>query len=218
MIDYYAKRAAEYEKIYKKPERQAALARMKETLAAAFEGLDVLEVACGTGYWTQVIAHSARRILATDAAPETLAIARRKDYGACRVAFAEADAYSLADVAGDFAGGFMGFWWSHVPRERLAGFLSTFHSKLREGAVVVAIDNVYVEGSSTPVSRTDEGGNTFQLRRLEDGSAHEVLKNFPDEAELRRVLASHASDLTIVRLPYYWLARYHVSRSGHSRS
>jgi hypothetical protein len=33
--------------------------------------------------------------------------------------------------------------------------------------------------SNTPISRRDADGNTYQRRTLDDGSVHEVLKNFP---------------------------------------
>jgi hypothetical protein len=42
------------------------------------------------------------------------------------------------------------------------------------GGLIVAIDNRYVPGSRTPIARTDAQGNTYQLRRLADGSRHEV--------------------------------------------
>ena len=62
---YYAARAREYERIYHKPERQADLARLREAVPAPFTNRTVLEVACGTGYWTQHMARTARSICAT---------------------------------------------------------------------------------------------------------------------------------------------------------
>jgi len=44
------------------------------------------------------------------------------------------------------------------------------------------MDNRYVDGSSTPISERDADGNTYQRRRLADGSDNRVLKNFPTEA------------------------------------
>ena len=41
---------------------------------------------------------------------------------------------------------------------------------------MVYVDNRYVAGSSTPISRRDEFGNTYQLRSLKDGTHYEVLK------------------------------------------
>jgi hypothetical protein len=76
---------------------------------------------------------------------------------------------------------------------------------------VVFIDNVYVEGSSTTISRTDGYGDTYQTRRLDDGSKHEVLKNFPNESELRAAVAGLASEVRVEFLQYYWILTYRLS-------
>ena len=81
---------------------------------------------------------------------------------------------------------FAGFWWSHVLKRDLPRFLEGLHRVLAPGAQVVFLDNRYVEGSSTPVSRVDANGDSWQTRKLADGSTHEVLKNFPSGDELRR--------------------------------
>ena len=72
------------------------------------------------------------------------------------------------------------------------------------------LDNIYVEGSSTPISRRDADGNTYQLRKLGDGSTTEVLKNFPTDDAIAKVLRESTDDLRIERLTYYWLARYTI--------
>ena len=210
MKEYYARRAAEYEKIYLKPERQADLRRMEEIAGDAFPGLSILEVACGTGYWTKFAAASAKSILATDFNDEVLELAKQKDYGTCAVSFQRADAYTLEGVPPWFDAGFHAFWWSHMPRRKIGEFLDAFHSRLKPGAPVVLIDNRYVEGSSTPLSRTDEHGDTYQTRSLEDGSIYEVLKNFPAADELKAQLADRCRDIQITLLEYYWVARYRV--------
>ena len=56
LLDYYARRAQEYEQIYQKPERQIKLALLKAYLIKLLAERDVLEVACGTGYWTAFLA------------------------------------------------------------------------------------------------------------------------------------------------------------------
>ncbi len=82
---YYSRRASEYEEIYQKPERQQDLAKLKILLADLLRGHRVLELACGTGYWTEVIAVTAQSIVATDISEETLALAMRKAYPPNRV-------------------------------------------------------------------------------------------------------------------------------------
>src|SRR5947208_14631058 len=135
--EYYAARADEYEQIYALPERQKDIARLRAMLQALLSGHDVLEVACGTGYWTLPISVTARSILATDVGEEVLALARQKPYPEGKVRFLLTDAFTLAGVDGRFSAGFAGFWWSHVPRSRLRAFLEVFQRKLGPGSLVV---------------------------------------------------------------------------------
>lgn len=210
MTEYYARRAAEYERIYAKPERQGDLKILRDHCRELFEGRDLLEISCGTGYWTECFATTARSILATDINPETLEIAQAKPWETSRVELAVADSFDLPDFGRSFDAGFAGFWWSHVPRERLQDFLTGFHSKLTPGAKVAFIDNRYVQGSSTPLHRTDGQGNTYQIRELSDGSKHEVMKNFPDAAELRSALAPFAGEVEVLEFDYFWIAVYRL--------
>jgi ubiquinone/menaquinone biosynthesis C-methylase UbiE len=210
LLDYYRRRAGEYEAIYARPERQADLASLRGTIAARLAGARVLELACGTGYWTTLIAATASSVLATDFAEEPMRIARAKAYPGGRVRFELADAYALAAALGRFDAAFAGFWWSHVPRGRLDEFLASLHARLERGARVLLLDNLYVEGNSTPVAEIDKAGNTYQLRTLGDGSRVRVLKNFVSQAELRERLAPCAASFSFEALQYYWLAEYRL--------
>ena len=75
-------------------------------------------------------------------------------------------------------------------------------------SLIAFLDNRYVEGSSTPVSRRDAAGNHYQLRKLDDGSAHEVLKNFPSESELIQRASRHGWGAHVELLEHYWLLTY----------
>jgi demethylmenaquinone methyltransferase/2-methoxy-6-polyprenyl-1,4-benzoquinol methylase len=205
MQAYYAARAREYERIYAKPERQADLRKLETLIPEHFAGRGVLEIACGTGYWTQHIARTARSILATDLTEETLEVARTKNLPESKVRFATADAYNLPAEKGPFEGAYAGFWWSHMRRAECRAFVSSLSRCLAPGAVVVLMDNQFVAGSSTPISRTDGEGNTWQERKLDDGSTHEVLKNFPTEAQLMDQVAGFGVKGRYVALDYYWL-------------
>ena len=208
MVSYYADRAREYERIYHRPERQDDLRSLRDFVERTFAGSTVFEAACGTGYWTEIIARSAASVVATDINEAVLAIARSKPIDARKVEFLIEDAYSPSVSPGQFTGGFSGFWWSHIPKARIREFLQGFHRVLSSGARVVFIDNVYVEGSSTPISRVDEHGNTYQMRSLDDGSKHEVLKDFPTESELHAAVEGFAEETHVEFLRYYWILSY----------
>jgi demethylmenaquinone methyltransferase/2-methoxy-6-polyprenyl-1,4-benzoquinol methylase len=210
LVDYYARRAREYERLYEKPERQGDLRVLKELCAQTLAGHTVLEIACGTGFWTQAAAQTAQAITATDINREMLQLAEAKPYP-CPVAFRQVDAFRLEELpAGDFTAGMAMAWWSHLRPSELQRFLAGYHRRLQPGALLLFMDNRFVAGSNSPISRTDEEGNTYQWRKLADGSRHEVLKNFPSEAAVREVLAGVATDIRWTELPYYWLLTYRL--------
>jgi ubiquinone/menaquinone biosynthesis C-methylase UbiE len=95
MQAYYARRAPYYDEVYRKPERAGDIAFLGTHLPARLAGRRVLEVACGTGYWTAWIAASAAQRVATDGTAEPLALARGRP-GVEGVRFEQADAYALA--------------------------------------------------------------------------------------------------------------------------
>ena len=207
---YYARRAAEYEKIYHKPERQTDLARLRSDLPALFDGERVLELACGTGYWTPLIAARAQSVVALDLNEETLQLARTKPNPKKNVTFQQGDAYALPGWPDKFSACFAGFWWSHVPLSRLDTFLDGLRAKLADGARVAFLDNRFVAGSSTPISRRDAEGNGYQQRQLADGTTHEVLKNFPTAGQMEKRLSRHGSEVRFTNYQYYWVATYRI--------
>ena len=188
MQSYYAARAGEYDRVYQKKERQSDLRQIEQWLPSLLSGATVLEVACGTGYWTQFIAPVASVVVAIDSAPETLQIAQQR-VNAANVAFQVGDAYAPGETGRSFDAAFAGFWFSHVPLERQREFLAGLNAALTAGARVVLLDNLLVEGSSSAIAEQDGNGNTYQYRKLSNGSTHRVLKNFPTEAQLHALTA-----------------------------
>lgn len=209
MQRYYAERAPYYDAVYLKPERAADIAFLRAWIPAQLAGRRVLEVACGTGYWTQHLIPVAMALTATDATAEPLAFARLRP-GAEKAAFAEADAYALPDTLGRFEGAFAGLWLSHVPRRRIGEFLASLHARLLPGSVVVMIDNNEVQLKDLPIAETDADGDTWQHRPLRDGSVHRVLKNFPSQADLEAMVADAAGSCEYRMLENFWTFRYRL--------
>jgi SAM-dependent methyltransferase len=204
--EYYRARANEYDAVYDKPDRQADLSELRAGLPELMTGRHVLEVAAGTGYWTDVYADLAASVAATDVNVATLDVARRRRDWPDTVRFIEVDAFDLRQVEGQFDAAMVGYFWSHVRLEQLGGFLAGLADRLEPGATAVFIDNRYVEASNSPVTRIDEAGNTYQQRQLADGTSWEVLKNFPTIDEIRSALTPFTTAVTIDEVQHYWMA------------
>ncbi len=209
-LGYYSARAREYEAIYDKPERQPDLQRLALLLRETLSGRSVLELACGTGYWTERFAPVATRVSAYDLSDEVLAIARTKAVPPGRVHFGKSDVYALPKPPFPCDAAVAGFWWSHIPKARIREFLAGLHDRLEPGAMVVFFDNRFVPGNNTRISRTSETEDTFQIRRLGDGSTHEVMKNFPSREDLLAAIAPDAVEPEIVELTFFWFLRYRL--------
>ena len=207
MRRYYAARAEEYDRVYAKPERQGDIRTAQAWLRGCFEGARVMDVAAGTGFWTESFASKTRDVLLVDTSAETLAVARRR-LPPERTHFVIGDAYQLPIRSRAFEAAFVGFWFSHVPKERRGEFLAGLVRCVRRGGLMVMVDNRSPEVASHPISGTDEAGNTYQTRRLGDGSTHRVLKNFPSEEELVGAIVPYGTDVTYWGLDYYWVLTF----------
>jgi len=183
---------------------------LRRYLPERLRGRSVLEVACGTGYWTQFLAPAVRRLVATDALAEPLALARlRSATGA--VIFAQGDAYRLPPGLGLFDGAFAGLWLSHVAVQNRSAFLKSLHCRLLPCARVLLLDNSTVQCREHPIVDTDALGNTYQRRTVCDGRTFRILKNFPTEQELRALVSPFATSVHYVELENFWLLEYEAS-------
>jgi demethylmenaquinone methyltransferase/2-methoxy-6-polyprenyl-1,4-benzoquinol methylase len=178
-IAYYRARAGEYDEIYAERE-------MLDTLVGQLPiSGDVLELACGTGRWTPVLAGRARSVTAVDAAPEMIAIARDRVRG-LPVEFVTADLFGWRPTR-RYDTVFFGFWLSHVPPALFEAFWSTVRGALHPAGRVCLLDTSDREreveevlpGESAPAAR----------RLLNDGRQYRVVKLFYTPQELTARLA-----------------------------
>lgn len=154
----------------------------------------VLEIACGTGNWTQVLAKRARSVLATDINSSVLKIAKKKNYPRNKVIFKIADAYALQKTEGKYTLAFAADWWSHIPRSMIPAFVEGLHTKLVKEAKVIFVDMLPSESLDRMFSHYDEEGNLIHKRSLSDGKEFYVVKNFPTEKELKEVFKGLVKD------------------------
>ena len=175
-----------------------------EELLAAFDSFrpegDVLEIACGPGFWTDRLLRHAATVTALDAASEMLAIASSRIDDE-RVRFIQADVFSWRpDRRYDVV--FFGFWLSHVPAERFEFFWSLVRDCLAPHGRVFFADDAYrtaeelIEG---------ERSSTIQ-RRLNNGTAYRAVKVPHTAGELEARLSRLGWQVTVTPTsgPFYW--------------
>jgi SAM-dependent methyltransferase len=201
---YYANSASNHDRVYDKPELQDELDMLRERIADALEGHTVLELACGTGFWTREIMYTAKSVLATDINPEMLAMARLRGLDPAIVSYRVVDAFDLPADLGQFSAVFIGFWWSHIKREEQERFLASLRAAFGKDLLLVMADESYVEGLSNTVARTDLEGNTYQIRVAQDGERYELVKCYPTDSFLRKKLGGSAREIKLKRGEYYW--------------
>ena len=185
-VAYYRARAGEYDEWFRRdgrydrgPQANARWAeeidQVSDALAAFKPTGDVLELAAGTGWWTERLALYAARVTAVDAAPEVLAINRSKLGAAIR--YVEADLFEWQpDRQYDVA--FFSFWLSHVPPERFNAFWGMVRACLKPDGRVFFLDSRYEETSTAADHRLEGEDATTTLRRLKDGREFRVVKVF----------------------------------------
>jgi len=176
---------------------------MEELLGPIIEWIEpfvrhkrVLEIACGTGNWTQVLSKRARSVVAVDQSRAYLDIARSKEYAGGNVTLLKADAYSLESVEGKFETAFAADWWSHIPGSCIPEFVGSMMKKLMPGSSVVLVDMLPSPSLDAMFSHYDEEGNGIHRRSFEDGTEFEVVKNFPGESDLHEIFGAYAGTMT----------------------
>ena len=209
---YYSERAKEYEKVYFRDDdlRQQEQSILKSTLEKTFEGKEVLEVACGTGFWTQFVGRVANHITALDYSNEVLNIAKEKNIPQNKVLFCQGDAYQLDKVLGNFNGAMANFWFSHIPKSRTQEFLKQFNLRVGSGSTVFISDNMYIESIGGSLINKENDENTYKIRTLENGTQYEIIKNYYTQKELEDIFAPYSNNLKIHIGQCFWWLTYKI--------
>jgi SAM-dependent methyltransferase len=185
-LAYYRARAPEYDIAYLGKQWDRCLDELPVTG-------DVLELACGTGHWTPLLASHARSVTAIDAAPEVLALARQRVRG-LPVRLIEADVFAW-HPSRRYDTVFFAFWLTHVPPARFGAFWSTVGTALAPGGRACFVDSSNRERDDERVVADQTTPAVW--RRLRDGSQQRVVKVYYSPAELTARLAELGWTATI---------------------
>ncbi|MBA3947217.1 MAG: class I SAM-dependent methyltransferase [Herpetosiphonaceae bacterium] len=193
MKAYYRARAAEYDEWWNRQGRydrgSEANARWFAEANEVYNALDalalagdILELAPGTGIWTERLARTAHRITAVDASREMVELNRAK------VANTQVE-YVLADLftwqpSRTYDAVCFGFWLSHVPSERLDAFLQMVASALKVGGTIFFVDGRREPTSTAADHQLPAPETELMTRRLNDGRSYEIVKRFYEPTAL----------------------------------
>ena len=198
-VAYYRERASEYD-MTAYEDIAAARARIARLVAEMQPTGTVLEIACGTGLWTEALAQLADKVNAIDAATEAVALARDRVRSE-NVRFEVADVLLWATEE-RFDVIFFSAWLSHVPTSRFEQFWQLLRRLLANGGRVLFIDeHVDVRDKETYVPGRDE----IVERQLSDGRQFRIVKNFVDPERLEHQLREMGWDCEIRRDGSDWV-------------
>jgi ubiquinone/menaquinone biosynthesis C-methylase UbiE len=183
-LAYYSAVASQYDRgaleIAQNPDYQAAWAEwsaMQKAVQQLGRGLKVLEIACGTGVWTQSLLPISASITALDGSPQMIEQHRAKFGNDSRLHYQLVDLFTWQpDPDQQYDLVFFSFWISHIPQELLSEFLEKVYRAVRPGGQVFLIDEP--GGGKLLSGATDDG--VQQTRQLEDGSTYRVVKVYYD--------------------------------------
>lgn len=210
IIRYYSDRTHDYDLTagYLDKEAEKMRAVMKQRHQAFTKNKDVLEIACGTGYWTHVIAETAKSVLATDVSRTMIALAQEKYKHLSNVTFRVSDAYSLENVHGTFNAAYAHWWWSHMPKSKIRDFLLVLHNKLLPGSQVLFSDHLPEYRDQDIDYTVNDDADRIEKRTLDNGKTYLVIKNFPTLEEIQAYSDGLAENINYKEYDGYWELQY----------
>lgn len=179
-IEYYRARAQEYDRSI-----SGAISIFEPAihmLSQLGKFNNVLELACGTGFWTKHLLQISEHVTAADAAPEMLKIAREYA-GNERITYQQLDLFQWQPNE-TFDLVFFANWLSHVPPETLDDFLNKVRASLKVGGCIALVDQHAPSEADSAIAKE----NIYAVRPLEDGREFTIVKAFYNLNELEEKL------------------------------
>jgi demethylmenaquinone methyltransferase/2-methoxy-6-polyprenyl-1,4-benzoquinol methylase len=213
-LEYYRARADEYDEWFFRRGRYDRGAELNQRWFSEVEDVrswlaeqgelgDVLELAAGTGLWTERLVRQSRSTHCVDAAAEVLDINRgRMSAQAARISYELADLFQWRPLR-RFDTVFFGFWLSHVPDDRFEGFWQLVAEALKPSGRALLVDSL-ADPSSTATDHVLEASGEV-TRRLNDGREFRIVKKFWEPQPLGQALRRLGWQPALRRTGHYFL-------------
>src|SRR5262245_25701963 len=222
-LDYYCARAAEYDQWWLRQgryDRGATLnARWFADAAVVSSALEkfrpagrILDLACGTGIWSERLLPFASDLTAVDGSKEMLAINAAR-LRSSQVRYIQADIFEW-EATERFDTVFFGFWLSHVPPERFDTFWHVVRSCLAPGGRAFFVDSRREPTSTATDHRLPDQGAIIARRGLNDGRQFQVYKIFYDPSDLRQRLDELGWQFDVRSTDHYFIYGSGNRRNG----
>ncbi|MEE3717666.1 class I SAM-dependent methyltransferase [Tumidithrix elongata RA019] len=216
-IEYYRSRSSEYDEWFYRIGRYdrgqelndrwfAEVAIVQKALREIGQVNQVLELASGTGIWTEQLLQIGAKIEAIDASAETIAINQNK-LNSDKVAYRHQDIFAW-EPEREYDLVFFSFWLSHVPPDLLQSFLKKVYLATRKGGQIFAIDSRNDPTSRAKDHSPNRQDGIYQARKLNDGREFKIAKIYyqPDELQNLFVNAGFTGDVRVTE-NYFIYAR-----------
>ena len=214
-VAYYRARAPEYDAWadrdgdFDRGERNEGWHAEKRRLAAALHEFrpagSILEIAGGTGQWTEQLVRYSALLTVLDVAPEALEQNLQRMAQRTRmIEYHEADIFTWEpperyDVV------FFSYWLSHVPPECFEEFWHQVRRCLKPSGRVFFIDNLLSQKAAELDPETPAGDGVSVLREGPDGNLYRVWKVLWRPDDLRRVLSNLGWNVHVFGTGTYFL-------------
>ena len=197
LFAYYQAQAANYEDFYDgKGQAIAALSGEYATdtagvttLLSSFGRGDVVDLACGTGFWLSVYGGNAASITLVDQSEQALAHCERRlqNLGLAAVArIVRGDVFNVPLDEARYDACMLGFLLSHLTSAETDALLGRVRTVLRPTSELAVIDSVWSDARK-PYRQRDG----FERRSLADGRSFSIRKKYYDRPELESLLSRH---------------------------
>ena len=197
-INYYKARANEYDEWFYRIGRYdygveinqrwfAEVEIIRNALREQDKCQSILELACGTGIWTQELIEIGEQITCVDASEEMIQINQQKLNGNDKninIEYQQLDVFSWQPQA-QYDLIFFAFWLSHVPPIMVNEFLQKVRRSVKPQGKLFIIDSLFSQTSHAKNHHSRNERDINQKRKLNNGQTFEVFKIYYQQDSLK---------------------------------